>query len=189
MISQTDNLVLGANGDVHCNQCTDEVWCVHVKRDFVNHADSALIWHKANNGEYLTSLVLLVPMFPESGNIWVEVDLRFRDSSALLSVPIYSAWISNPTISQSTCIGYITPGEGRAVIRNLIIEFMRASGNPGECKSPAHNYAAQMQWERDKRTSRAHAQIFSVWWFGKCLSCVKGSVLDDDLIPGKQRSN
>lgn len=174
-----------STGQIRCSEC-NSTWCNHIKKAVVNAWDQAAVWDKPEN-EMPSDLVFFIPMFP-ADSLWTEVTLIPVEGS----VPRYEVQWDNPLRkikNHFETICYINPGEGRAVIRSTLYEYMLADPKRlKECIAEHHGYAAQKRWEQDAKGNKHHAQLWSVYTKGECLYCAQILSQTDDIVPPRQGS-
>lgn len=180
------SFVLRSSGYIECGECDFAKWCEHNEILTRERGDRRAIWTNTSD-ELPESLFLEIPMFP-SENFWKKVRLKLDEN-----MPRYAVhWRPplHPDNAEAPLIMFLNPGEGRNVIRTVLVEYMLYSMKPdAECKAGHHGYIAQIAWENDMKTSRKTVQLWSVYTTDMCLTClVNMNVTDPDLIPDRQGS-
>lgn len=169
---------------LECVAC-GELWCRHIKRAMITHADQEFVWH----GDWETKNID-IPMFPTQ-NIWARASLSKLEAgyARLLYVQL------DPV--EYIDISYLHPGEGRNVIRTTFIDYMlgdRLKNNKGGiCHSPSHKFREETLWkERTKPTNKNRVvEYWSVWATGSCTACQfnTSASFDPDLIPEDKKES
>lgn len=182
-----------SNGKIICNEKHSEFppkplnWCNHIQKAAVLRWDAQAIW--VSGQEQWDSFYLEIPMFPND-NLWASVELIKVDSKT----PVYAVdWHECPTnLNHATRLCYLNPGEGRNVIRQVLVEYMWADRfRVKSCKAGHHNYSAEMRWQQDTKSgsSRLAPQYWSVYTTEQCLTCRIGDPSSDpSLIPDTQKT-
>lgn len=180
-------------GFVKCLSC-DAIWCTHVEKSLRLNLDAPTLWERDDAD------------FPDQNN---DVPSRF-----IAKIPLYPSRNLYATISFSTCgiedtrklffedfptnalppLGYAHKGEGRVVVRTLIVDWFQGVVDPSnlQCAGASHNFATEMRWQQDvtsKNLGLVFAQYWSVFTTRMCLDC-NGNIenLDlEDLVPKEER--
>lgn len=175
----------------------DNLWCEHIESVIKNDVDAASIESLSMQSMHLDSeyIPVSVPLIPTYG-IFAKVIVM------PLVRPEYAAkvYLQSPPQTESEhvvtgddcLIGMITEGEGRRVIRSLVVTafwpVMQQKLRP--CMSTLHNYeraAEHSLYPGDKSDRERLAMAWTTHWYSKCYPCFTdegpGQKFDDDLIP------
>jgi hypothetical protein len=159
---------------ITCLEC-DQVWCAHLANITRENLDTEFIWGE-ENAELVLRQSIQVPIVPTM-SMWAEVTLTLNDRLKAYMVEFDSVFI-----------GFIHRGEGRGVLRSMMIDWFRGTDFAAkECIQIGHSYKAQMVWQRDMQPNanegRKFSQQWSVFTTGRCLVC-NGEADDfSDLAP------
>lgn len=143
------------------------MWCEHIERVITEGNDAALYGEEYAVGNFASRSVV-VPLRPTQA-FWVRVQVgEIYDDQPFCSLSI-------PARGQATMLGYITDGDGRLVMRQMVIAYLRGkylSAPP--CRHPHHQ--GRLWSTYDKRDQHAMptdglAQIHSLLLRNKCLNC------------------
>lgn len=172
----TELLKLLDDGSIRCLVC-ELNWCPHTEGSVTNRLDSEIIWDFVNWAR--KSLLVEIPVFPSEG-FWESVDLR-PDKGTIkrmhIQWPATGEWL-----------GFLNPGEGRGIIRELMIDFVRSKVSPNTiCPAGHHSVEAEAVWQADQKTNRRHIQMWSLFKTGWCLYCRRYNGTSSDLIPNEER--
>jgi hypothetical protein len=83
-------------------------------------------------------------------------------------------------------IGFLQPGEGRAVVASMLDNWLFAQDlNDIVCPETSHSFKAQLHWElmMKQDSAQRRQEYWSVVSTGKCLYCSEHSTDFDDLVP------
>lgn len=163
-------------------ECLEDgrVWCEHVQEATTTNKDAVFVWGEENE-ELRPTQKVYVPIVP-TANLWAVCDLELNEKVHAYSVTFMSQFI-----------GFIHRGEGRGVLRSMLVDwFLGFAGHDKtkSCPNPNHTFAAQKMWERDFKLGggRVFAQRWSVMTTDKCLGCAGVSDgFDPDLIPDEDK--
>ena len=141
-------------------------WCSHIKTAVQGGMDSDWIFTPGH---------LIVPMFP-TYDLFSEVRIEetIIAGGRKLLVPVQTG--GNFT-ADLDFVGFISPGEGRRVVRTMLIDWARNNYRaPGDkeglqCRSKMHGMEAERALKQDISTSYQAAVMWSVVTDGLCLHC------------------
>jgi hypothetical protein len=165
-----------SNGHLLCELCST-YWCLHVE-DYVKTGDDAdFIWSDYPNPQQLE-----VPIIPTS-NLWATVLLTKPENAkaTMYRVEYFQTIAGDPEF-----IGFIHPGEGRAVMRSVLLDwFTGTKAFPSmDCTSRGHGFTQITRLQKDmKNPGMKIAQQWSIWATGKCLGCTFSAANNSDLVP------
>jgi hypothetical protein len=170
-------------------QCTcvdflDKEWCNHVQWVVTTSHDAMPKGPDSAHVEFVKYPDnMLIPMFPTKGvrdAAFQTVWLGPIEQDGSREVRMVTQWrMAEPT----ELLGWIFPGEGRNVIRQMIIEWVRAKYRTASaCTSPVHKDFA---WSKgDDRTQplseRNLADLYLLLKTNECLSCHQFSDMSAD---------
>lgn len=164
-------------GFLDCVVCRD-FWCDHIQSLVTSNADSQAIWNPDLGGALPTQLVE-IPVVP-SAALWTTATLTLMSK-----LGAYKVTFEEGAFEQF--LGFIHPGEGRLILRSMMIEWFYGHVDSSELRCPmsSHSFPSQLRWDKDMMQRRtAFAQLFSVWSNQKCLGCLGTSVTNfDDVVP------
>lgn len=184
------------SGHLVCDTCAS-LWCGHIETVMHLAKDAPGIEEMTmramlNGHEYLP---ISVPLMPTEG-IFARVIVM------PLVRPNYVAkvYLQSPPNTTSKMIitgddqllGMITSGEGRKVIRSLLVEFLwpAMESKPTGCKSTLHNYERKAILDTFPGRRSAKDKLLMAWanmWYNKCYPCFQDEGakvdFDPDLIP------
>lgn len=179
------------NGHIKCED-DQKYWCEHVQGVIIQSLDAESLWEEFTDNP--AGIEIEVPMVPSS-NLWARVTLQdaeqkyacrqvIWDSSV---VPWLTGTLTGPSsrVDQPNFIGYLLPGEGRMVIRNMMFDWFKGLGEIGvTCSSSSHGYKEEREWIKAINNSvRKWGELWSVYTTGFCLDCNPTGGWSDDLIP------
>lgn len=184
-------------GQLKCTECVGSpIWCLHVRGLVRDGKDLSNFWPTNDlvAPEYNVNCKVYVPVFPDA-NHWTYVELvAYSGPGGAARYQIL--WEDYPlkyvdengTISPSPVVGFLNRGEGRQVIRSILIEYMW--GDPRrsyECKAAHHGYAQQKAFEANiAQTPEYYYEAWSIYMTNQCLVCNTITGLDPNLIPASQ---
>lgn len=185
------------SGLITCRHVHDEpnqVWCEHMGPCVQAGADADAIWEPTGtvgtpDGEgvpvFEDQMRLDIPMFPTVG-LWASVTLTLIPRPTM---PMYSVEWDHPNGRDGLLIGHITRGEGRKVIRELMVEFMWAAPDREvECQAAHHGLAAQIEWSKCINDERRTREAWSVYIHDWCTYCRVNRGDNSDLIPAAENT-
>jgi hypothetical protein len=169
--------VIEVDGALRCG-CVGFIgksWCNHLQHAIVTSLDAMPSGPISAHVEFVKYPDhMLIPIFPtkgtrDSGFQVVLIGPVEDDGSRAVRLADCMNELNDPEL-----LGWIFPGEGRHVIRSMILEWVRGQyQSTTACKSPVHkNY----NWSKgDKRAdpleSRELLDLFTLVKYGECSSC------------------
>lgn len=166
-------------GILHCGKCDDQ-WCKHIEFVITEGKDAEEVWDGLTA---LSQRPLLVPVFPSYG---LMHSIRLVEPEFVLPYPAYKVKELNGTKSY----GMVTEGDGRSVIRMMLISDLLANNNIDECNKKSHSFKQELVFKKNMADSTGRlAECWSLLHLGGCVSCVVGLPDDasfDDLVPDKE---
>lgn len=182
--------VLGKNGRLTCKDC-QSLWCEHMEDVVFNHLDTETLWGWGlKDNETLAGQPVYVPIVP-TVNQWAEVE--FGDPLGVGYKLYLKTPPNDPWVTVDFFLGFISPGEGRQVIRGMIGSWfetnMEAIGSLTKCRATSHDFAAERTFKRDLENSRSFAQRWCLYATGFCLTCSAKVDTVDDLVPDSGSSS
>ena len=155
------------NGHIRCTTC-DSLWCAHTEAQVVDHSDSVVIWNRSATTEPLVAeMSLAIPMFP-TVNLWTTVQLVL-DLTFAARYEVH--W--NRALGEFVQIGSINRGEGRRVIREMLVEHMYGDrARPDQCEAGIHFLKAEKNWQASRFSPQRAAWDWCVYTTGMCLTCL-----------------
>jgi len=190
-----DEFQLTWDGHIYCEDrnCTSpagSVWCPHLEDLVIKGWDGIPIFKMPLSiGEF----DLMIPIFPTTDQ-WAKVHLVDPDAAQDEHTRWTVYWDECPTVVRpenaypsSVYVTTLTSGEGRNVIRNTLIEYMRADlKRKTVCEAAHHGLAAQRDWDVRSQSPEHVVQAWSVYMTGQCLECRKVDPFAGDLIPDRE---
>lgn len=165
------------DGNIVCQACPSTPnWCMHIELLTIENGDANPIWEM---GELLWSIQ--IPLFP-TANLWTRASLKY-----VTKVDAYAVGISTDEATENIQMGYLHRGEGRNVIRQMILDWF--DGQFGRsttltCMSSSHKPFQELQWqEAMKDDNRRIKNLWSVWDTHSCIACSVSPDAFDDLVP------
>ena len=181
------------SGYLKCNDCND-VWCQHLEDSIKHHEDSAVLFHRVNQDSTRT---VQVPIYP-TGNLWCEVQVEPSAIPGALTV-----WRGKQPLSDGPWVGFINPGDGRLVMRQMILDAFDAEVEANlhsntthpTTKCPAMGHSYQREQYLRQNMLRDSTQLFELWCIqehGACLACWSATTGWDkqdisDLVPDDEK--
>lgn len=153
------------------------MWCTHIEGAVRDNADSEAIFDANEELGFLE-----IPMFP-SLNLWARVRLALNVK--LEAYKVYMDWDGNPP-TDSNFLGFLHHGEGRMVIRSMILNFFEGEVNLSSlaCKSSAHKMRQEIDWQKSLNDpNKRIPQLWSVYQNGACIACTMSAGEWADLVP------
>lgn len=184
-----DVWVTSQNGVLQCSVRQHEGvgirhWCDHIRSCIEGEDDATWCFDPG---------ALIVPMFPTS-DMYAEVriDDKVTAGGRRLLIPVQDGGNYSP---DQDFVGFISPGEGRKVIRSMLLNWaeakVRRPGDPdgAECRSSMHGVTAenrlkQMYQNAQSKQSR-NMQAINTWSVadvGVCVMCA-ATASSPDLVP------
>jgi hypothetical protein len=175
---ETSNAMVSllTDGSVTCQNHPKKNWCEHIQFLVENDLDSSSIFEP-----YLYH-ILQIPMMPSLG-LWTKI--RLDPVNAITAYSVTNLGFSG---NRDDFLGMIHPGEGRRVIRLMMLDWFKGHVDYENliCPSSKHSYIAEMVFKSDARQglTRWLPQVWSIWEAGCCLIC-SGILNEDfgDLVP------
>lgn len=189
-----------SGGNLSCSgvNCRAAVWCEHIQEVITSGHDAPSVWAHGFSVDPWTPFVD-VPVMPTQ-EIWAKVRLD-QASDSVLKVNLHAPPQRNPPDGYSPFIGFISEGEGRAVIRQMLIGWFEPWYNQHSrdvpCGSIHHTPGRTMQVIRqgDANPVNKFINAWTLFFFQQCMICWKnqrrqihqapgaGQVFPPDLIP------
>lgn len=183
------NVTQKSSGHLECRDCgLGTNWCQHIQEVCEAGADAALIWKQQTDittGEIRVQPALDRIQIPYVPTQQQYVRVQFEDEN----LGNWKMFYIGRDGQDHSFIGFVSPGEGRAVMRTMVHAwFWPRIDTKAECKAAGHSFVAQQTWERDiksgSNSARHLAQRFSIHATDLCLVCAGIASTDDaDLIP------
>jgi hypothetical protein len=158
-------------------------WCEHIEQLVRSGGDVELIW-----GEYPARQLVEVPVMP-TANLWAPCHLTPNENQQIKSYRV--GFETDPAV-ETEFIGFIHPSEGRAVLREMILDWFIGTKEPyvGRCPARGHGFKETVRWNSDMENRvTAVPQYWSVWATQKCLGCTFDMAGNADLVPDAPASN
>lgn len=158
-----------------CETC-NEPWCEHIE-DFIRHnADAEFWWVPVPTNERL----IMVPIVPTAA-LWVTMRLEYKEKVAAYAVSFDDEAFVH-------FLGFVHRGEGRYVLRSMMIDWFwgHVDTSTFKCDAFSHGYKREMMWQHAmQKRSTSFPQLFSLWRTKMCVACHNSTAGDDwdDLIP------
>lgn len=191
---RVNDAVISRKGDgfLGCDRHGGHKLCAHV-RDLLREGSDWMILG-APEAE-LVGMKVPIPLIPKY-DIWTWVKFTERIESVMaykIQLYITKDKGSARTIEE-TYLGFLHRGEGRLVIRSMIIDWFRGSVEVDRlrCESTSHGFRQEQRWRKDTfgdLGDDAFAQWWSVWQSGFCLDCAGLLNNFDDLVPAGNGSS
>lgn len=168
-------------GHLMCDLCATQ-WCSHIEKFIRKMEDAELVWEK-----YPDDIEVQVPIVP-TANLWANAVLISRADS----ITSYGLSLGHPDSSgvdpwgiKSAFIGFVNPGEGRIIFREMILDWFSANhADDEECKAPGHGYHENIRWQKDMRDPQLRLrQQWAVYMTGKCLGCTYDASRNSQFVP------
>lgn len=185
-----DVLIMEADqGNLACEEDPGEMWCEHINEGIREHKDAVTLWERQDatvrsaDDEELTLIKILFPIVPTHG-IWTQAILE--PTTIPLTRQLYIPEL------QSEPIGFVNPGEGRIVIRDLFVQLCQIKKIwELECSSPTHGYREQMAWEEKmKDPATRFVEAWSVHRTNLCTACIWDDGEDfKEYVPGSEANS
>ena len=126
-------------------------------------------------------LGLQIPIFPTK-SLWARGELLYVGK-----FDAYKVGIDTDESTQSVHIGFLHRGEGRNVIRQMILDWFDGqfgASTTVKCRSASHKPLQELQWTQAMKDDNKRIQnLWSVWDTHSCIACI-GLVGDmSDLVP------
>jgi hypothetical protein len=184
-----DGLLFSNTGEVFCAFCKEaQKWCSHLQNSMLDYSDSKLIWGLFPETESPNEIEIEIPVFP-SFDFWEKVSL-VRNTTG--SNPVKEIFWTEITSQDHTFLGFLNPGEGRQVIRLLLIQQLWINFDivNSACLSSTHGPQEQVRWykQTSPNSNLRPIQFWSVYRTGLCLLCLKKLNSISDLVPDKEGS-
>lgn len=163
--------------------CTqhDLEWCKHLEEILSYRSDSQEIF--SPDHESVEQWVCVVPIFPTHG-LFHSVKLKW------IPFPVPALDITD--IDDDKSYGILAEGDGRAVIREMLIFDLMADRRDNIlCKSKSHKFAHEMLLAKHLEDKKW--RLIEKWCIlktGKCHSCLEPGSTEDfsDLVPNKEKN-
>lgn len=179
------------DGHLACSAHQGKTWCHEMEQCIKENDDALLIWPQ--NVEPASGMTLAVPIIP-SKDQWADCILELKENVRAYKIWFKAAHIHGfASLEELMFIGFLHRGEGRAVVRSILLDYLRMQWEVGVkagskhllCANKLHSFKAQMAYEQNiVGHQSALVETWSILNTGNCLTCVEGSVDDfDDLIP------
>lgn len=169
------------NGHLACDNCEGKPWCEHIETLVRENADAEILWQ--DEGEPYDALELEIPVFP-TANLWGRVVL---EKSQRISLAYRASFFIRPGITaDGVFLGHIHGGEGRYVLRSMLLDYFQGAIDPRtlKCNAGVHTFKQEMKWQSDmKDPNTAIMQYWSVWVNKTCIGCAIDASDWADLIP------
>lgn len=188
------NMVMLRNsGHLVCMICS-ELWCPHIHEIVKDGTDAPFIRKHIGKSAFVS--VPLVPTLSVHASVWLVPMPRdeFRAKAYLLSPG--NALRECQATGDDIFLGFITSGEGRLVLRRMILAFFEADMGPDmevPCLSMNHDWGRKAQIATMLRDDGVQRQLIEAWhikWYKKCSVCFietsnkPANPFAPDLIPG-----
>lgn len=166
-------------GHLSCDEC-NTLWCNHIERYVRNMEDAEDVW-----ADYPDDCEIMIPIVPTS-NVWARGILTSRADAIQsygLSLEVQQ---KDPYGTSAEFIGFVNPGEGRIVFREMVLDWFVAhhADDGKECIAPGHGYHEQVRWNRDMDDPMLKLrQQWTLFMTGKCLGCTYDSSSNDQFVP------
>lgn len=155
-----------------CNLDPQDRFCDHIRMIVEKDADAMLLGPL--DSEW-SGISIEVPVAPSWGQ-WTKVRLgEFHQGTSAYPVELH---VANDPVRYEF-LGFLTRGEGRAIIRGMIYNWFQATVNPSllRCESTSHKFKEESTWlahtgPKAQAIDR-FAEHWSVWKNRFCLSCEK----------------
>lgn len=174
----------------------ESCWCDHIDQVVRMGLDANSIRDDCNGNliQYLE-----VPVFPTDG-IFGRVFIHPRKSGTFdvnLNQPMDVASTKRMKRANGPHLGLLCPGEGRMVLRNMIIDWLQGiTPEPPTpvttCGSFRHGYQRKMDFTTIMKFGDHRSRMIEAWclyWYTKCHGCLAEEgpsvQFDADLIPGR----
>lgn len=173
------------SGALECRECQDSIWCAHIEEVIKSNLDAETI---SDLDEQIK-----VPIFPTAA-MWANCLLDYIQKLESFKVYFIPEHVRVDDIAKRNYdgfIGFLGKGEGRGVIRSMILDWFKGTVDTEGmlCPMSSHGFAAQVRWERDMQDpTKAFIQQWAVWSTSKCLGCSGTAAAFDDLIPDDDRA-
>lgn len=181
-------LIRPTDGSIICLGCNLQ-WCEHMGEFVKNNGDTGLIFRPRSSWP-VSGEPLQIPVIP-SRNLWDTVYLDMDDdrmARVLWNKPTRN--LTGAIVRDPDHLTFLTPGEGRNVIRETLIQQMwTVPSDQLECRSSSHGFNEQMRWESNLTNVTAkYAEFWSVYTTAVCISCsIKiAGASTADLVPDKE---
>lgn len=178
------------NGHLVCSRFhpdtddTPHFWCAGIEKFIKTGRDMLMIWDKTPESMHPDTQYLQVPVFP-TYNIWTRVTLTLDTRYERYQI----TWAKSDDLLDSEVLGYLNPGEGRSVVRSLLIQKMETEHElPKTCGAYAHNFNEEMQFRKRIQGPYAPAEHWMIWTTGRCIACERRllEAFSDDVVPGRE---
>lgn len=151
------------------------MWCEHIEKWVRDMDDAPFIWMGFSD-KSLASADVAVPIVP-TADVWELASLRRLDPRK----DSVEVWIkddgANTVVDKDIFIGFLNPGEGRFVLREMLLDWfigtIQAQIEKQKCSAPGHGYTQTVRWNADMQEGGGVAlvQQWTVWSTGRCLGC------------------
>lgn len=151
---------------LRCSRCTppgSEPWCEHLAKVVTDNKDGeeGMVYDLSN---------VLIPMFPTHG-LFTLASLDPNEKAGGRKI-----FVNQPNEPQPQFIGFLMPGEGRKVIRAMLIDWAIPNYNPAttQCNSRIHSAPAERYLQRcleAQKGSLGYAQKWCIITEKLCLMC------------------
>lgn len=168
------------DGNIRCQGCPESpTWCMHVELLTVENGDAEPMWQLFSED---AAFGLQIPMFPTK-NLWARASLMYVGK-----VDAYKVGIDAEEFTESIQIGFLHHGEGRNVIRQMILDWFDGQFGMSKtlkCMSASHKVTAEMYWVEAMQDDNKRIQnLWSVWDTHSCIDCNSLAAGDmSDLVP------
>jgi hypothetical protein len=167
-------------------------WCEHIKEVVMKELDR--VSFVPDDVDIYDHHGYQVPIFPEKLHLFGRVVLNGIVKN-VHAVKVYFIPEGMPDEMDEHYLGFLHSGEGRKVLRSMLLDFARAyTEQPDfQCRSSSHDFQAQMKWEQIMAQPPDSviriATAFSLLNSQMCIACADpiNADTDDnsDLIPTK----
>lgn len=166
------------DGNIRCQSCPESpTWCMHIEMLTTENGDAEPIWL----GEEELNFDLQIPLFPTSG-LWVKARLVYVGK-----LNAYKVGIDTEESTENLRMGYLHQGEGRGVIRNMILDWFDGVFGDNtnlKCMSASHKPLQEMAWVEAMRDKNKRIKnLWSVWDTHSCIACTVSPDSFSDLVP------
>jgi hypothetical protein len=167
-------------GQLYCDTHAT-IWCSDIEQVLRDNLDTESLW----SDPYYTDKTVSIPILP-SHSLWNAVRL-----DRVNNLRAYSVTQLGMKGDRDDFVGFIHPGEGRRVVRNMLFEWFNQVKVNLTCPSEHHRFAQQRAFENNLREPKTRmAEQWCLWGYRMCLSCVAASASPvggfSDLVPGEE---
>lgn len=171
-------------------RCTkhNEGWCGDIASVIQSNLDAEQLW-KSDIGESL-----FIPLMPTNDLFeMVLIEYLYENDQNLLKL-FASSSEYDVLENEQEFIGFLSPGEGRLAVRQMLLNhFEVRTADIDRCSFAGHGLFAESIWQDNlKNTKLAFLDKYYVLKEGKCPHCLKKHAVRNDnrdLIPGTPESD